>query len=339
MAKSDRFATGDLPDIGGMKFERSYEPASPEREDDLPGESTEQYVPPYEPPESDNRPPKKQKSRRGCGCLVGILVFLVIIGGFLFGAALLIGSRDTGSVTVLLAGTDEEGTRTDTVILAGIKNRQLTLMSIPRDTYCSGYGYSVPKINSAYGYAGCGEAGMEELCDRVYDVTGIRPDGYVLVDLDCFETIVDRMGGVDFDVPMDMHYEDPYQDLYIDLKAGMQHLNGGNALSVVRFRSGSAMADLTRVEVQRDFLKACAKQWLSPMKLLRAPGAVPVILRNVDTDMNRLKLANVFSKLLFCSFDNMNTETLPGTPQMINGGSYYVCDSEKTRELVARLFR
>ena len=152
--------------------------------------------------------------------------------------------RQEGKCAILLAGTDEEGYRTDTIILVTIDDSEHTvsLLSIPRDTYTSGY--SVPKINSACGAAGGGAGGMEELMDAVENLLGFRPDGYAMVNFDVFARVVDLFGGVDFDVPVDMDYEDPYQDLYIHLKAGEQHLNGEEALQVMRFRSGYAMADL-----------------------------------------------------------------------------------------------
>lgn len=52
--------------------------------------------------------------------------------------------------------------------------KAIHLVSIPRDTliYCE---YSVPKINSAYGWAGGGEAGMQELLLRVSEIIGFEP--------------------------------------------------------------------------------------------------------------------------------------------------------------------
>lgn len=124
-----------------------------------------------------------------------------------------------------------DGTRTDTIMLLNVNSAANTvnLVSIPRDTFVSG-GYNVPKINSAYGWAGKGEDGMQELMDRVTETIGFTPDGYLLVDLDSFIELVDLMGGVKFDVPMDMRYSDPAQNLTIDLTAGMQKLDGQQAM-------------------------------------------------------------------------------------------------------------
>lgn len=361
MPKSDKFATGDLPDLGGLHFDRGEDPGG--QTDPGTGQSyapryeqSSYERPPYERPAYEPRykqpgwesgmgdrivyeEPQKKKKGCGCGCFLAVLIVLILLAGIVFGACALKNRLPGGGTTLLLAGTDGDGMRTDTIILANIKGKKLTLMSIPRDTYTSGYGYSVPKINSAYGYAGRGEKGMEELARRVKDVSGVGIDGYVLLNFGSFEKAVDVLGGVDFEVPMDMHYEDPYQDLYIDLKAGMQHLDGKEALQVARFRSGYVMADLTRVEVQRDLLKACAKQWLTPSAILKAPELWKLFSEDMVTDLGAPKLAKVFAQLALCDLENIETMTLPGAPQTINGGSYFVPDADKVRETAEKYFK
>ena len=153
-----------------------------------------------------------------------------------------LGARRDGCSTILLAGTDKSGDRTDTVMLLSVDRsaKRLTLLSIPRDTKVNST-YTPHKINIAYGVNGKDQEGMEALMDYVTELVGFRPDGYVLIDLDVFVDLVDKMGGVKFDVPCDMDYSDPAQDLTIDLKAGMQRLNGEQAMGLVRFRSGYAM--------------------------------------------------------------------------------------------------
>ena len=209
-------------------------------------------------------PPEKKRKRHPVRGLLLVLLTMVVASA----AALLIlarqpesenalGARRKGCSTILLAGTDQDGYRTDTMMLLSVdrENGKLSLVSIPRDTlvFCE---YSVPKINSAYGWAGGGESGMKELMQRVTEIIGFEPDGYVLIDLAGFEKLIDCMGGVEFNVPMDMQYSDPTQGLRIDLKAGEQKLNGDEAMQLVRFRSGYAMADLDRVSVGVRFRRA-----------------------------------------------------------------------------------
>ena len=176
---------------------------------------------------------------------IALILAIVLVGAYAIfaeqpiGDGKTLGVRKDGVSTILLAGTDADGTRTDTIMLLNVDSVANTanLVSIPRDTFVSG-GYNVPKINSAYGWAGKGEDGMQELMDRVTETIGFTPDGYLLVDLDSFVDLVDLMGGVKFDVPMDMRYSDPAQNLTIDLTAGMQKLDGQQAMGLVRFRHG-----------------------------------------------------------------------------------------------------
>ena len=289
--------------------------------------------------------PKPQKKRRGHGFLKVILA-IVLIFAVLLGAVHIfvakqpeaetgLGARKAGCSTILIAGTDEGGYRTDTMMLFSVNRATgtMSLVSIPRDTliYCE---YSVPKINSAYGWASGGEAGMQQLLKRVEEIIGFAPDGYVLVDLSVFEQLVDTMGGVDFDVPVDMHYEDPSQGLSIDLSAGEQHLTGAQAMQVVRFRSGYAMQDLGRVETQRAFLSAALKQWTSFKGLLHLPAAMKLILDASKTDLETRELIWLCESALLCSRGEIQTRTLPGAASYIAGGSYYVLDAAGVCETI-----
>lgn len=250
-----------------------------------------------------------------------------------------LGARKDGCSTILLAGTDADGTRTDTMMLLYLdqKNGVMNLMSLPRDTYTEA-SWSVPKLNSVYGVNQGGEAGMEALLDSVKRCIGYRPDGYILVDLDCFAKLVDIMGGVTFCVPMDMEYSDPTQDLNISLQQGEQTLNGQESMWVVRFRSGYAMADLQRVQVQRDFMQAAMAQWSKPSKFLRYPAAASLLTSNTITNLSLRNLVWIAKAVLRAKANGMRMETLPGEAAMIQGGSYYVQWPETTANLVNEAF-
>ena len=111
-------------------------------------------------------------------------------------------------------------------------------------------------------------------------------DYTVLVDLRAFEALVDAVGGVDFYIPIDMDYEDPYQDLSIHFSKGMRHLNGAEALKVVRCRNGYASQDIGRMQTQQDFLKAVAQKMLTPASLTRLDDYCKIFVEYVDTDLN-----------------------------------------------------
>ena len=292
--------------------------------------------------QEQQKPPRK---KRGHGVLKAVLALVLILAIALGSVHFFVakqpeaetglGARKAGCATILIAGTDEGGYRTDTMMLFSVNRAtgSMSLVSIPRDTliYCE---YSVPKINSAYGWASGGEAGMEQLLMRVEEIIGFRPDGYVLVDLSVFEQLVDTMGGVTFNVPVDMHYSDPSQGLTIDLSAGEQHLNGEQAMQVVRFRSGYAMQDLGRVETQRAFLSAAIKQWTSFKGLLHLPAALKLVTQASKTDLTTRELVWLCESALLCSRGEIQTRTLPGTSSYIAGGSYYVLDAAGVCETI-----
>ena len=309
-----------------------------------------QYVEtPYGSAPSPQRPVRRRKKHRLLKTLLLLLLCLLLIGGAVLAVLWFtakqpqtdrpIGARRDGCSTVLLAGTDEEGTRTDTILLLFVDrpNKTMRLLSIPRDTKVN-RDNPVPKINGAYGANGLGEQGMDALMDYVQDLIGYRPDGYVLIDLNCFEQLVDRMGGVDFDVPQDMHYEDPAQDLYIDLKAGKQHLNGEQAMWLVRFRSGYALQDMTRMEVQRSFLSEALRQWCSIGRLFRIPGAFRLLQENTLTDLDGSELLWLARSVLLCRGNGLQSEVLPGTNSDQGNGWYFYEDVDAAAALINESF-
>lgn len=229
--------------------------------------------------------------------------------------------RKADCCTILLVGEDAGSQSTDTILLLQIdrKNRAVNIMSIPRDTKVNST-YTPHKINGAYAANGCGEAGMEALMDYTDDCIGFRPDGYILVDLDVFVDLVDLFGGVEFDVPIDMYYDDPAQDLHIALNAGLQELNGEQAMELVRFRSGYENADVGRIAVQRDFLKQAIDQWATPHSLLKLPAALYKIAENCTTDLSVTELYWLAESAFVCGTDKMYSTVMP-----FSFSDIYVC--------------
>jgi len=248
------------------------------------------------------------------------------------------GSHKDGYYNILVVGTDGDGTRTDTIMVARLNTNDHTvaLMSIPRDTLINA-SYSVPKINSVYGANGKGEKGMTALKKYVTATVGFEVDGYVLVDLTAFQKIVDEVGGVTFNVPQRMYYNDPSQNLYIDLYPGEQTLNGQQAMGLCRFRK-YAEADIQRTRVQQDFLKALAKQVLKVGNLTKIQKFAQIFHDYVLTDLSVGNMIYFGKELMSCDFDNMETYTLPGQGVTINGGSYYALYANQVLEIVNKSF-
>ncbi len=251
-----------------------------------------------------------------------------------------------GVYNILICGTDDDGTRTDTIIIAHLdaNDHTVALLSIPRDTPVATGGGGLMKINSVY--AGGGKDGMERLAARLKDLLGFPVDGYVLVDLEAFQKTVDLVGGVEFDVPMDMNYEDPSQNLYIHLQKGLQTLDGEQAMGLVRFRKGYATQDIQRTQTQQQFLKALAKQFLKALakqclsvsSLTKLREFADIFSQYVTTNLTTGNMVWFGKELLSCDFDNMKTYTAEGEGAMINGVSYYPLYAGKLLSVVNEAF-
>lgn len=311
---------------------------------------------PYEEDDAPRRPaptksaksPKRRKKHRGLKLLLALfLILLALVAGvYVWIRSSIqmpettqpIGTRKEGAATVLLCGTDQEGTRTDTMMLLYLNAQEqaVTLVSLPRDTLThTASGYDA-KLNSAYGRNNGGEEGMEALLDYVADIIGYRPDGYMLITLDAFVDIVDLMGGVEFDVPMDMFYEDSSQDLFIDLKEGKQTLDGYAAMGLVRFRKGYYDQDLGRVDVQRQFLSACMDQWLTLPNLVKLPQILSTMHASSESSLTTGNLLWIAYTAWRSGLGNLQTETLPGYADMLDGVSYYILDPDGVADVINR---
>ena len=106
---------------------------------------------------------------------------------------------------------------------------------------------------------------------------------------------------------MDMRYSDPSQGLEIKLSAGKQHLDGAEAIQLVRFRSGYAMADITRTSVQRDFVKAAFTQWASVKSVVKLPVLMGILRKNVTTDLSAANMMWLCRAILSCGVSNMGS--------------------------------
>ena len=248
-------------------------------------------------------------------------------------------SHKEGFYNILIVGTDDDGTRTDTIMIArmDVKDHTVAIMSIPRDTLIES-SMTVPKINGAYGYAGKGEKGIKNLKSHLSTLLGFEVDGYANVNLNAFVELVDLVDGVEFDVPMRMYYSDPTQDLYIDLQPGKQTLDGEHAMQLVRFRKGYATQDIQRTQVQQQFLKALAKKCLNVVNLTKIGEMAQIFADHVTTDLSVGNIAYFGQELLKCDFDNMFTYTLEGEAVMMDGVSYYAIYLHNTLEAVNEYF-
>ena len=232
---------------------------------------------------------------------------------------------------ILLYGVDNDAGGSDTNMLMRFDavNKTVDIVSLPRDTLMS----NGHKLNSSYN-----NGGTEKLRSNIEDMLGVPVDFYVSVDLKGFIALIDQIGGVDFDVPEDMDYDDPYQDLHIHFKKGLQHLNGQQAMEVVRFRHNNdntgygGQQDLGRIGTQQAFLKTVAQKL---MKLENIPAMAETFLKYVKTDLtlgNLMWLAN--QALSMGGMDAISFATLPGDGAgWYKGMSVYALDPEQVLEM------
>ena len=146
---------------------------------------------------------------------------------------------------------------------------------------------------------------------------------YAVVDLEAFVKLIDAIGGVDYDVPVDMYYWDPAQDLSIELSAGPQHLTGEQAVGVMRFRSGYVTADIGRIGTQQDFLMSIASQFLTLGSIPHLSEFISIFEEYVLTNMTTANLAFFARQFLMCSSEDIHFATIPAnTNDAIKGLSY-----------------
>ncbi|MBQ6206643.1 MAG: LCP family protein [Oscillospiraceae bacterium] len=222
--------------------------------------------------------------------------------------------RKEGFYTVLLAGTDDYNGGSDTIILMGVdsKNNKIFGVSVPRDTKAIVNGKPY-KMNAAYKIGG-----TRLLADTISEQMSIPVDYTAEVNLEGFAALIDAMGGVDFEVPIDMDYEDPAQNLEIHISKGLQHLNGASALKVVRFRhnsdgTGYGDEDLGRIRTQQKFLKTAAKKLLSFSSLTKVNDFIRIFQKYVKTDLTLPNLAWLAKEAISAGSDGIQFATLPGT--------------------------
>jgi len=217
----------------------------------------------------------------------------------------------------------------DTIMLVQLRagERKVKILNIPRDTWTRVPSHGMGKINGANRFAG-----PEGLVQAVRELTGIQPEGYVLLSLDALKDVTDALGGVDVTVENAMKYDDTAAKLHIDLRPGRQRLDGTQAEAYVRFRH-DRLGDIGRVQRQQAFIGALMGRLSSPAGLARAPYVIAALDRNTRTSLSRDDVANVLGALV--RRPHIQATLLPGR----FGAATWLPDHDAIRELAATEFR
>lgn len=304
----------------------------------------------------------KKKRKTGLIIFLVILLILGIFGGIF---AYKVG-KNGGGVEGILAttmGHDENTAKnldtfycvllgqsqnlTDTIMLVAYNpgEQKASLLSIPRDTFVGdnkNKATAWDKINALcqYNYP-------EKTVAAISEITGIDVTKYVLIDTDGLVEVVDLIGGVYFDVPIDMNYTSLSQGLYINLKKGYQLLDGDKAEQLVRFRHNAdgtsypeeyGSEDLGRTRTQRAFLMALAEQTLKPQNLLKIGDFVDLFYENVKTNVTLSEIKDYIPYAVNFDTNTLKTGIVPGVSELCNGVWIYTHDEEETEKLVKELF-
>ena len=316
---------------------------------------------------------KKQKKKMSAFKKVVLVLLLIILiaggvfaykwhknGGGLSGMlATVVGhdentKKSLGEFQVLIMGvsTDQEGVDlTDTIMVASYDpNKQdAVLLSIPRDSYTGSNPKKATadkKINALYNIT----KDPEETLDAVNELTGLDIQYYAVVKTEALIELVDAIGPIQYDVPIDMDYDDVTQDLHIHLKAGVQEIDGEKAEQLLRFRhnnDGTSYPaeygdnDIGRMRTQREFITAVVEQTVKLENITKLGSILDIANRNLITNVNFNVLKDYLPYAVEFSTENLKTASLPGSVpdlRQTNNVSIFLVDEEETEQLVQELF-
>ena len=326
----------------------------------------------------NKREKKEKKKKKKSKVLKRILIFLVIVlvvlicgiayktqknGGGLQGLlSTLVGHdeetlKNLEPIQVLLMGvsTDNGGKLTDTIIVGTYdpKTQKASLLSIPRDTFVgknAQTGTGMDKINAIY------QKSPEKTLQKVNELTGLNIKYYMVIDNQALIKLVDVIGGVDFYVPINMVYDDPTQDLHINLKEGQQKLDGDKAEQLLRYRHGNLDKktgkylgtypeeyggnDYGRMRTQREFMIETVKQTVQAKNILKIKEIIDIAYEYVETNLSVSVIKDYVPYAVNIDINSIQSAVLPG-------GSYgpptyplwfFIPDKKETAELMKELY-
>ena len=317
-----------------------------------------------------NKKPKKKNKKLRIILLVILLVLILAGGMFAYKTyknggglggmlATVVGhdentKKNLGTFQVLLMGvsTDQEGVNlTDTIMIASYdpNKQEAVLISVPRDSYTgtnTKKATASKKINALYNVSG----DPQETLDAVNNLTGLNIKYYAIIKTEALIELVNAIGPIEYNVPINMDYDDVTQDLHIHLKAGVQPIDGKKAEHLLRFRhnnDGTSYPseygdnDIGRMRTQREFITAVISQTVKLENITKLGAILDVANRNLITNIDFKVLKDYLPYAVEFNTQNLKTASLPGNvPDLkkTNNVSIFVVDKVETQALMQELF-
>lgn len=256
--------------------------------------------------------------------------------------------KDLSTINILVLGKSEdiEAELTDTIMVCSYnpKNQRAAMLSIPRDTYIGtnkNRADGFDKLNSVYA-----KKGGKGVVEAVEKITGMDIKYYVVVNNDIVVELVNIIGGVEFDVPIDMNYDDPTQNLHIHLKKGVQKIDGEHAEQLLRFRhnnNGTTYSqeygdnDFGRMKTQREFLKVVLKQTLRIQNITRIKTILSMFIENIETDFALEDMFPYVSYAVEFNTEDLVSYQVPGESKKINNLWFFSYNEKETMNIVTEI--
>ena len=234
----------------------------------------------------------------------------------------------TEPFSILLMGVDSEKDGLDSsvasngdsliVVTFNPSTSNITMLSIPRDSYvpimCFKDHYENKITHAAWNGTDC-------MIDTIENFLNVPIDYYVKINFKGVVGLVDALGGITANVPVDMCVGNSDRKIPICLKKGVQHLNGEQALVLSRDRHSQAGGDLDREQNQQAVIKAILDKVKNIRNIDQITDILNSISRNIDTNFSTdqiLSFYNIGKELLLTSGDfKINSLLLQGNGQMI----------------------
>lgn len=293
----------------------------------------------------------KKKKRTLCDkitifCIV-VTIFMVLIWIILFNINNMLGTpgnsangnlnvlnepkKDT--LSILFAGVDKEGIRTDSIIYVKYDtiNNKLYMMSIPRDTYVE-HPLTKDKINTIYR----GGKYKNEFIEVIENMLDVSIDYYAVVNLSLVSDVVKEIGGLEITLDEEIwKLNKKTNKWYLAFPKGNQTLTAEQVETLVRNRD-YAKGDLARGDMQREVIVALIENLMKPRNLLKLLDIKDLVLKNTDTNVTVREAMKYIEEIREVDLKNITSTSMPiyDINYVVNGTSCVLVNEEKAKQII-----